>query len=115
MIKGVKLDLTPAIVEYAKNKIGSLEKFILNTEKQGEAVVIVEIARTTKHHHQGEVYYAEANLNLGGTMLRAEYIDEDIRSAIDKMKDVLKLEIKKHKEKTGKRRDILRKLKRAGE
>lgn len=100
-IKTKQLDLTPAIAEFIEEKIGSLSKFIQRFEEKGEAKASVEIARTTNHHHQGEVYYAEVNLNIDGVVLRAEQTDEDIRAAIDKVKDILKVEIQKHKEKGG--------------
>lgn len=98
-IKTSKLDLTPAITQYIEDKIGSLDKFITRFEGQGEARVAVEIARTTMHHQHGDVYYAEANLYVNGTVLRAEQTDEDMRAAIDKVKDILKIEIQKYKEK----------------
>lgn len=113
-IKATKLELTPAITEYVNMKVGSLERFVKKFEEKGEIEAIVEIARTTRHHNRGNVYYAETNLNLKGTILRAEYIDEDIRAAIDKMKDVLKIEIKKHKDKIKKDKSLLRSKKRSG-
>ena len=110
-IKANKLELTPAIAEYATVKIGSLERFIKRFEEGGEAEVTVEIARTTKHHQHGDVYYAEANMNLKGVVIRAEQTDEDMRAAIDKIKDTLKLEIQKHKEKDEIKRQVNRKKK----
>ncbi len=98
-IKTNKLDLTPAITQYIEDKIGSLDKFITRFEGYGEAKATVEIARTTAHHQHGDVYYAEANLYVNGTFLRAEQTEEDIRAAIDKVKDILKMEIQKYKEK----------------
>lgn len=96
-IKSDGLDMTPAIKQFIEEKIGSLDKFIKRFEGYGDAKATVEIARTTKHHQHGEVYYAEANLNINGEVIRAEQTDENIRAAIDKVKDTLKLEIKKYK------------------
>lgn len=97
-VKACKLELTPAIVEYVNKKIGSLEKFVQQFEKRCECKVQVEIARSTKHHRQGLVFYAEANLLLNGKVIRAEEYNEDMRAAIDKVKDKLKIEIGKFKE-----------------
>lgn len=98
-IKATKLDLTPAIKEYIEIKIGSISRFIERFESGGEAEVSVEIARTTKHHHKGDVFYAEANLKLPQKTIRAEHSDFDIRVAIDNVKKILKEEVSKYKEK----------------
>jgi len=112
-IKSNKLDITPAITQYIEEKIGSLDKFIVRFESHGEATATVEINRTTNHHQHGEVYYAEVNLNVNGITIRAEQTDEDIRAAIDKVKDILKLEIGKYKDKNEIDKGIIRKEKTA--
>jgi len=76
-----------------------LDKFISKKfEEKGEIKVEIEIARLTKHHRQGDVFYAEANIHLPRKILRAEHSDWDVRVAIDKVKDKLQQEIKKYKE-----------------
>ena len=97
--KAKDLEITPAIKEYIEEKIGSVEKFLTRLENQEEAEADVEISRNTKHHHQGKVYDAKVNLHIKGGTLRAEYGDEDVRAAIDKIKDILKIEIEKFKSK----------------
>ncbi len=97
-IKVTNLDSTPAIREYIEEKIGSLDRF-LKCGGKSEIEVFVEIARATKHHRHGNVLYAEATISLGKKILRAEHFDQDIRVAIDKVRDKLQREIKKHKEK----------------
>ncbi len=96
-IKGTGLDLTPAIEEHIERKFGSLDKFLKRFETQGEVRMEVEIARTTRHHRKGDVFYAEVNLHLPKKIIRAEHSDSDIRTAIDAVKDKLKLEIQKYK------------------
>jgi putative sigma-54 modulation protein len=98
-IKATNLELTPAIHEYIETKIGSLDHFLKRFESEGEIKVSVEIARTTKHHKSGNVFYAEVTFSIGKKLLRAEHSDFDIRVAIDKVKDKLQQEIKKYKEK----------------
>ncbi|MEK7149823.1 MAG: ribosome-associated translation inhibitor RaiA [Patescibacteria group bacterium] len=111
IIKAKELKLTPAITDYINKKIGPLAKFVKKFENKSEAEAVIEIARTTRHHRHGEVYYAEANLYVKGIVIRAEQLDEDIRAAIDKMKDTLKLELQKHKEKGEIKKALLRKKK----
>ena len=90
------LELTDPIGVFIDNKIGNLVKLFRPEEV---IKVKVEIARTTKHHRNGDVYHAEANLNIDGKLVRAEADDSDIRIAITKVKDALQVEIKKLKEK----------------
>ncbi|MEK9154697.1 MAG: ribosome-associated translation inhibitor RaiA [Patescibacteria group bacterium] len=97
IIKSAKLDLTPAISEYIEEKIGSLKRFLGKFEKEGEVRAEVEIARTTRHHRQGDVFYAEANIYLPKKKIRAEHSDWDIRVAIDNINKKLGQEIKKYK------------------
>lgn len=96
-IQGTQLDLTPSVRQYAEEKIGTLERFLRRFEKEGERTVFVELARSTRHHKSGDVFYAEATLELPGTILRAEHKDEDIRSAIDRIRDILKNNIASYK------------------
>lgn len=109
-IKATNLELTPAIRQYIEIKIGSLEHFLRRFvgvrpcvglkrfESKSEIEVFVEIARTTKHHYKGDVFYAEATFSIGKKVLRAEHSDWNIRVTIDKVKDKLQQEIKKYKE-----------------
>ncbi len=96
------LELTDPIRVFINDKIGGLTRHF----KPSESINIkVEIARTTKHHRTGDVYYAEANLNIDGKLLRADATNTDVRTAIMEVKDALQAEIKKMKEK---RKDLAR-------
>src|SRR3989344_3929000 len=99
-VKATQLDLTPSINTYLKDKIGSLAKFLKEWDKEGVAEVWVEIGRTTKHHHKGPVFRAEADIHLPKKVLRAEHEDWDVRIAIDKVREKLHREISTYKEKT---------------
>ncbi|OGD38639.1 ribosomal subunit interface protein [Candidatus Azambacteria bacterium RIFCSPLOWO2_01_FULL_37_9] len=105
-IKTSNLDLTPAITIYIDDKINSLEKFISGKElkdwdekNQAAVEADVEIARTTSHHRQGDIFSAEVNLKVPGRIIRAEAKEWDIRVAIDRVKDELQIELKKYKNK----------------
>lgn len=94
IIKTTNLDLTPSLNSYIEEKIGGLDKFLINSPS---AEAFVEIARTTMHHKSGKVFKAEVNLKLNGVNFRAEKEETDIRVAIDQVKDELQQEIKKFK------------------
>lgn len=96
-IKATQLDLTPSLQTYIEDKLVGLSKFIKKFEEEGVAEIWIEIARTTKHHHKGEVFMAEADLRLPSKVLRAVGIATDARAAIDDVKDKIKLEIEKYK------------------
>lgn len=90
------IELTPAIREYVNMKVGKLEKYSKNKVL---FQVSVEIGRTTNHHHKGQVFRAELQMQVPGGLLRAESVKDDLRAAIDEAKDELERELKKTKEK----------------
>ncbi len=99
IIKASQIEITPSLKSYIESKIGSVEKFIKRFEDKEEAEALIEIARSTKHHRHGDVFYAEANFLIKGKKIRAEKFDEDIRAAVDGLRDTLKTELQKYKEK----------------
>jgi len=86
---------------FIEQKIGSLDKFI----QKGPVSVAVEIGKPSKHHKTGPVFYAEANLKVGGVLLRGESTHKDLHTAIGEARDELHIQIKKFKEK---RKDLSR-------
>mgnify|MGYP001592068369 CR=1 FL=1 len=97
-IKTAGVDLTPALREYVEMKIGSLDKFLRRWELEGEIEAAVQLERTTRHHHKGNVFRAEINMPLPGKLLRAEAYHRDIRMALDDVKNTIKAEIQRYKE-----------------
>lgn len=91
-IKATYLDLTLSVKEYVEEKIGHLGKFIVAQEAK------VELARD-KHHRTGLVFRAEVTMILGGKVMRAEALAEDIYAAIDLVIPKLKEQIGKFKDK----------------
>ena len=98
-IKTKNLDLTDPLRVYINEKIGSLDRFLKRYEETGDIIVDVEIARPSNHHHKGEVFYAEINLEIPGKFLRASAQDYDARNAINQVRDKMHREIVDHKEK----------------
>ena len=103
-IQATRLELTPALREYVEAKLGSVGKLLQHFERAGELTLFVEVARTTKHHRHGEVYYAEVTLRVPRQTIRIEEYDADIREAVDRVKDRLKIDIAKLKERREERR-----------
>lgn len=97
-IKAKDLDLTPAMRQFIEEKAGSLQKFVQKYDENDALLVEVEIARTSNHHHKGEVFHAEMNLQLPGKVLRAEDEDFDTRVAVNRVKDKMQREIDKYKD-----------------
>jgi ribosomal subunit interface protein len=104
IIKSTKLDLMPTIEDYAKKKLETLQRFLKKFEKESELEMFVEISKTTRHHHKGDIFYAELNLSLPHQMIRIEEYNSDIYAAIDVLKDRTKAEISKLKTKIIKKR-----------
>lgn len=96
-LQGTNLDLTPQIKDYLNEKLEDIDKFLSNAAGTQEAQV--ELAKTTGHHQKGEIYRAEIMISLKGKTVRAESTEEDIRQAIDEIKEDISREIKKYKEK----------------
>lgn len=93
-IKGTNLELTPALRRYAEEKVVALTKFFSDLTQAR-----IELERTTKRHHKGKVWRAEANLLGPRHLFRAEAVGSDIYTAIDSLKDELKRELRAYKEK----------------
>ena len=95
------LDITPSIRTYIETKLGSLSRFAGVLDKKDQIKMLVEVGRITRRHRHGVIYRVAADLNLPPkNVLRAEEISEDIRAAIDAVRDKLSCEIKKRKTRT---------------
>ena len=97
ILKGTNVELTQELSDYVDEKIGGLDKFLKNVDGTLEARV--ELAKTTRHHQQGNIYRAEVNLDFSGKILRVEEEREDLFSAIDRVEDELKRRIVSYKDK----------------
>ena len=80
-----------------EEKFSALAKFIKHFDASGEAEMWIEVSRTTKHHKKGEVFKVSADLRLPHKVLRAEEYAENMRTAIDEARNVLRAEIDKYK------------------
>lgn len=93
-IHGTGMELTPALRSYAEEKITSLEKFFDGIER-----VSIDMGLMSHHHNKGNIFYAEVNLSIPGHMVRVVKEESDLYKAIDRVKDQLKVDLEKMKEK----------------
>jgi len=96
IIKTTNTELTPAIEEYIYQKIGGVDKFLDDMDRN-VIEARVEIGKVTRHHQTGNVFRVEVNLSLSGRLLRSEAEELDFRTAIDRAKEELEGEIKKYR------------------
>ena len=106
IIKGTNLELHNDLKDYAEEKIGGLKKFMEGIDLGGNRVIArIELAKTSQHHQQGDIYKAEVNLDLPKKMFRSVVESDDIYKAIDDVKDELRIMINDYKtEKVGRSR-----------
>jgi len=100
-IKTKDLELTPALEQWVREKIGGLGKFLVRYEENSNILCEVEISRSTNHHHKGDVFHAEVNMQLPDKLLRVALEHSDARTALDMVRDRLQREILRYKDKKG--------------
>src|SRR3989338_5921034 len=96
-IKGTNFKITPEVTNYLEKRIIGIEKFLPKDERA--FVIDVELGKTTEHHHAGDIFKAEININFEGQTFRAVSIMPDLYSAIDDMKTEINRELGSFKEK----------------
>jgi len=98
-IESPSFELTPAIQTQIEKKLSPLKKFIKSFEKEKEVLIFVEVKKVTKHHKHGEIFQTLVKLNLNGEDLIAESNDINFQTSLDIVKDKIKENILKYKEK----------------
>ncbi len=86
-ISGHQMDVTPALREYAENKIGRLAKHF---EQHLDTRMILSVDNLE--------HKAEATINIPGKTLFADSLAADMYAAIDLLADKLDRRVLKHKE-----------------
>jgi len=94
-IKATNIELLPGLNKEINEKLMTLERFI---KRYGSACFLeVELAKTTLHHGQGKIYRAELKLNIPRRNLYAAADENDLKTAIIKARNQLKIQIIKDK------------------
>lgn len=93
---GTNLELTEAIKNHATEKLGRIATMLDGVEP---ADTRLDLGKTSHHHNKGDIFRAEINLQIPGTVLRAESERDDLYSAIDEAVDHLRAQVVKWKEK----------------
>ncbi len=96
IIKATNLELTPKIEGYIEEKIGSVDKF-LNDMDRNVIEARVEIGKITRGQRKGDIFRAEVNLTLPGQLARSVAEEQDLRTALDQVKYSLQRKIKKYR------------------
>lgn len=96
IITGRKLALTDAIESYVIKKVNAMEKFF-----DGIIRADVVVGEDTKSHKKGNVFFAEAKLEVPGYDVFVRKEAAELYTAIDSLKDHLERELKKYKGKIG--------------
>jgi ribosomal subunit interface protein len=90
------LELNPPLRAFIEEKMNDLEHLL---GRSGTVHAKVEVGIPSHHHASGSIFYAEVNLTIaGGHLLRAQATNYDLHSAIVDVKDQLKVQIKKFKD-----------------
>ena len=85
-IIGRKITVTDKIREYAEKKLGKMDKFF---KDEPEARIVIGTIKDNE--------YVEASIYASGMIYRAEVIDVDVITAMDKIVDVIERQIRKNK------------------
>lgn len=92
-IKATKAELAPAAHAIIKEKMSGLLKYCPHIVEAD-----VEVGLTSFHHQKGNIYRAEVNLAVPGRILRAEAETDNIEKSMNQVRDKLKVELVKYKE-----------------
>lgn len=110
VIRWLNFEVDREIEDFVKEKINSLERFAKDifSEKywngffgRGKPKVEawVELGKETRHHKKGPVFYAECQMRFPGKSLRATSTRENLKKAINEVKEEIERQMIRYKEK----------------
>lgn len=94
IVRGVNLEVTDALKDYAEKKIGKLEKYF-DSPLASEVNVALSVLK--------DLHSIEVTIPLPGVMLRAEEKTGDMYASIDMVTEKLERQIRKHKTKVNRK------------
>jgi ribosomal subunit interface protein len=83
-VKVTNITLSPAISDYVTKRLNRMTKLV---SKDPSAVCNVELAKTTNHHKNGDIYKAEIHLIGAGLDAYSSVEHEDLEIAITDARD----------------------------
>ena len=92
-IKVTNAKLSPESHQIVEDKISDLNKYFSNIISAD-----IEIGLNSLHHNRGNIYKAIVNLSVPKKVLRASAETDDVTKSMNKVRDILKVELKKYKE-----------------
>lgn len=92
------IELNKEVRDYLNKKLSHLEKYTLSSVE--EAVINIELSKTTNHHKKGEIFKAEANIVFGGNTFFASKELDDVFKAVDAIKEDLERKMVQAKTRT---------------
>jgi ribosomal subunit interface protein len=81
LYKASGIELTDSIKEYVEKKLSIFFKKYTIVDDQIE----IEVGKTTNHHKNGEIFFAEANFKTSDKNIFARSEREDLYEAIDEL------------------------------
>lgn len=89
------MDLTSAITDHINKSLEFVNRFL----NDNEALIQVEVGKTTNHHNKGDIFRAEIDVNSKGNKFHTVSEKSDLYLAINDAKDQITSELKKTFEK----------------
>lgn len=90
-IKATNIELTSAIEQHVKEKLESVDKLLNNND----AMVRVEVGKTTNHHNNGDIYRAEFDISSNGEKYYASTEGPDLYISVNDTKEQMLKEIRR--------------------
>ena len=87
------MELTNSITEHINDRVETINKFL----NDNNAIIQIEVGRTTNHHNKGDVFRAEFNLKSNDKNFYAESSKSDLYLAINDAKDQIISSLKSKK------------------
>lgn len=76
-----------------------LEKLVKKYDQEGAVELFVELAKSSRHHHKGDVFMASARLQIPKKTFVVKEKGSDARLTLDHAKDTLKEALERYAEK----------------
>jgi ribosomal subunit interface protein len=92
-IKATNIELTTAITDHINDRLNVINKFL----NDNDAIVQIEVGRTTNHHNKGDIFRAEFNIKSKEKNFYSESSKHDLYLAINDAKDQIINELKSKK------------------